>query len=165
MSQNCHWPVNDTFEISAIPQLLYESKLSLTGQWHFWNFCDSPTVIRVKLSLTGQWHFWDLTVIWVKTVIDRSMTLLKFLRFLNCNMSQTVIDQSMTFFCYSPTVIQMETVIDWSMTLFLQLWYTRQHSCRTANDFFSAIPEHSGNPLPLWKSFKSFIMRKNHFGV
>ena len=41
--QNCHWPVNDTFQMTA-------SKLSLTSQWQF-------QMTPSKLSLTVQWQF------------------------------------------------------------------------------------------------------------
>ena len=90
-SQNCHWPVNDKF--SAIPQLLYELKLSLTSQWHF---------LRALFE----------------TVIDRSMT--NFLQFPNCYTSQNChwlvndtrlepylrvsVTSQWHFFCDSPTI-------------------------------------------------------------
>ena len=82
ITENCHWLVNDNFEAVIW-------KVSLTIQWQFWSH---PWIVlgiayQRKLSLTGQWQFWG---IYLKIVIDRSMTILK---------------------------VSFEIVIDWSMTI------------------------------------------------
>ena len=80
-AENCHWPVNDNLEVefkividSFALQLGYHRKLSLTGQWQFWS------------SL-------------FKTVVDRSITILKKSSVLCIKIhlaQKIVIDQSMT---------------------------------------------------------------------
>ena len=48
--QNCHWLVTETFEFSVIPGLWYDPKVSLTGQWHFWIFCDWRPILSQSLA-------------------------------------------------------------------------------------------------------------------
>ena len=135
--QNCHWPVNDIFSVMGMG---YHRKLSLTGQWQFWNSL-------LKMSLTGQWQFWkgwhhvgmctftklSLTGQWhflcygnglpQKIVIDWSMTILKppLARIRNRLSQKIVIDRSMTIL--KPPLgrirnrLSQKIVIDRSMTI------------------------------------------------
>ena len=76
ITENCHWPVNDSFggstpwtkvhlykividrSMTVLIELI--QKLSLTGQWQFSEGSTPCGEVHLyKLSLTGQWQFWS----------------------------------------------------------------------------------------------------------